>query len=269
MQDNPKPVPHPWNGSLKVSIVTITFNSAKTLADTIESVMMQDYPNIEYIIVDGQSRDNTVGIIEQYADKMPIKWVSEPDKGLYDAMNKGIKMATGDIVGIINSDDFYHRKDAISKIVQGFNDGKTDCVFADIRFVGPDNLNKTTRYYSARNFTPNKFKWGFMPPHPTFFVKRGFFEKLGYYQTDYYIAADYELLIRFLYKNKLRYRYLPFDLMKMRTGGRSTASLKSNWILNKEIVRACKENGINTNLFFLYSKYFKKVFELINTKNKN
>lgn len=255
------------NSKLKISLITVTFNSAATLADTIKSVIKQDYSNIEYIIVDGGSTDQTIEIIKKYEERFPIKWVSEPDKGLYDAINKGIKMATGDVVGIINSDDFYHRADGLSKIAKGFDNEEVDCVFADIRFVRPENLQKTVRYYSSKNFHPKKFKWGFMPAHPTFFAKRELFEKLGYYKTDYYIGADYELLIRFLYNNKLKYLYLPFDLMKMRTGGRSTNSFKSNLILNKEIVRACKENGIKTNLYLLYLKYFRKVFELIKTNN--
>lgn len=253
---------------LKVSIITVAYNSGKTIADTIQSVMVQDYPNIEYIIVDGNSKDNTVNIIKSFEDKLSLKWISEPDKGLYDAMNKGIRMATGDVVGIINSDDFYHRTDSISKIAEAFQISDVASVFADIRFVNPDNLEKTIRYYSSGSFNPSKFKWGYMPAHPTFFTKRELFDSLGYYKTDYKIAADFELLIRFLYKERLSYKYLAVDLMKMRTGGVSTTSLKSNYILNKEIIRACKENHIYTNLFFLSFKYFKKVFEFIYTKNQ-
>lgn len=245
---------------MKVSIITVTYNSAATLQDTIDSIAYQDYPKIEYIIVDGNSSDTSVSIIESNSDIVSL-WVSEPDKGLYDAMNKGIKMATGDIVGIINSDDFYHRSDAISQIVQAFQDSGKQSVYTDIRFVNPDDLDKTVRYYNSKRFKLKKFKKGIMPAHPTFFTYRENFEKYGYYRTDYKIAADFELLVRFLYKNKLGHHYLPIDLMKMRTGGLSTKSWKSNFVINQENYRACKENGLDTNYFLLYSRYFKKLIE--------
>jgi glycosyltransferase involved in cell wall biosynthesis len=245
---------------LKVSLITVTYNSALTLADTINSVRDQDYSNIEYIIIDGSSNDGTVKIIKDNLDVV-TRWISETDSGLYDAMNKGIKLATGDIVGIINSDDFYHRKDAISKIVEGFSQKEIQCVFADVRFVKSNNLDKTIRYYSSKKFNLGAFSWGFMPAHPTFFTYRGNFEKFGFYRTDFKIAADFELLVRFLYKNKLTFKYLPVDLMKMRLGGLSTASLKSTWVINQEDLRACRENGLSTNYLRLYSRYFRKIFE--------
>jgi len=247
---------------MKISIVTTSFNSASTISDTIDSVLSQDYDNLEYIIADGGSKDGTLDIIKSYNDPR-IRWISEPDKGIYDGMNKGIKMATGEIVGIINSDDFYKNNSVISAVAEGFADQKTEAVFGDVRFVNPDNLNKTVRYYSSKRFRPSKFRFGFMPAHPTFFTKKKWFDKLGYYQTDYKIAADYELLIRFLYKHRLPYKYIPLDMIVMRTGGASTKSIKSNYILNKEIVRGCKENGITTFMWLLTFKYFIKVFELI------
>lgn len=253
---------------VKVSIVTVTLNSGKTLRDNIQSVLSQSYPQIEYIIVDGLSQDNTVDIIKEYEDKFRgrLKWISEKDAGLYDAMNKGVKMATGDIVGFINSDDFYHRKEVISRVVEAFNDKTVQAVYGDVRFVNPKNLNKTVRYYSSGRFSPEKFRYGFMPAHPTFFTYRRYFEEFGYYKADYKIAADYELLIRFLYIHRLKAMYLPFDFLKMRTGGVSTSSYKSNILLNREIVRACKENGIWTCMPLLFLKYFVKVFEFIFTK---
>lgn len=178
---------------MKVSIITVTYNSVGTLQDTIDSLAIQDYPDIEYIIVDGDSIDGTQDIIRANLDVV-TSWISEPDKGLYDAMNKGIKMATGDIVGIINSDDFYHRSDAISQIVQAFEDSGKQSVYADIRFVKPDNLDKTVRYYNSRRFNLQNLSRGIMPAHPTFFTYRDNFEKYGYYRTDYNIAADFELL---------------------------------------------------------------------------
>jgi len=250
---------------MKVSIVTTSFNSASTIKDTIDSVLSQDYEDLEYIIADGGSKDGTMEIIKTYNDPR-IRWISEPDKGIYDGMNKGIKMASGDIVGILNSDDFYKNDSIISAVVKGFADNETEAIFGDVRFVNPDNLNKTVRYYSSKRFRPSKFRFGFMPAHPTFFTRKKWFDKFGYYQTDYKIAADYELLIRFLYKYKLPYKYLPLDMIVMRTGGASTRSIKSNYILNKEIVRGCRENGITTFMWLLTFKYFIKVFELFKRK---
>ena len=253
---------------MKISIITVSHNSSYTIKDTIESVLSQTYLNIEYIIVDGLSKDNTVSIIKEYEPKFNgrLRWISEKDKGLYDAMNKGLRMATGDVVGIINSDDFYHNTDVISKIANIFKYQTVEATYADVRFVNPDNLDKTVRYYSSKNFSPARFRFGFMPAHPTFFTYKKFFDKFGYYKTDYKIAADYELLIRFLHTNNLNYRYIPLDVMKMRTGGTSTASIKSNILLNKEIVRACRENGIKTWFPLLLLKYFIKVFEFIRIK---
>lgn len=219
-------------------------------------------------MVDGASKDDTVKIIKEYESKFngQMRWVSEPDKGLYDAMNKGIRMATGDIVGIINSDDFYHRTDVIAKVVEGFQENGIEAIYGDVRFVNPDNLDKTVRYYSSKHFSPQLFRYGFMPAHPTFFTYRRYFEEFGYYKTDYKIAADYELLIRFLYTHKLKSKYLPLDFMKMRMGGTSTASIKSNILLNKEIVRACRENDIWTCMPLLFLKYFIKIFEFYLTR---
>ncbi|SFT45673.1 Glycosyltransferase involved in cell wall bisynthesis [Algoriphagus locisalis] len=247
---------------MKVSLVTVCFNSVNTIKSTMESVAAQDYSDLEYIVIDGNSKDGTQDIIRSF-NGVVSRWISEPDNGLYDAMNKGIQMATGDIVGIINSDDFYHRTDAISQVVNAFQIFGSQCIYADIRFVRPDNLKRTVRYYSSKKFELSSFKVGVIPAHPTFFTYRRNFEKFGYYKIDYKIAADFELLVRFLYKHKLSYYYLPIDLLKMRTGGLSTKSWKSNVIINQEDLRACKENGLKTNYFWLYSRYFRKLLELI------
>jgi glycosyltransferase involved in cell wall biosynthesis len=256
---------------MKISIITVTFNSAQTIRDTIESVLKQEYSDYEYLVIDGGSKDNTVDIIKEYEPKFGgrIKWISEKDKGMYDGINKGIRMATGDVVGIINSDDFYHKTDIFSIINKSFEENKdVQAIYGDVRFVHPDNLEKTVRYYSCKHWKPWRFRFGFMPAHPTFFTYKKNFEKYGYYQYDYHIAADYELLIRHLYTNRVPAKYVPVDFMKMRTGGRSTNGWKANVLLNKEIVRACKENGIWTCMPLLFLKYFVKVFELLNTKNK-
>lgn len=253
-----------------ISIITVTFNSSKTLHDTIRSVLSQSFLDIEYIIVDGLSNDKTVDIIKEYEPLFQgrLKWISETDNGLYDAMNKGIRMATGDIVGIINSDDFYHREDIIEKVVEVFKTSTVQAVYGDVRFVRSNNLDKTVRYYSSKYFFSSLFRYGFMPAHPTFFTYRHYFKEFGFYKTDYKIAADYELLIRFLYIHHLKSRYLALDFMKMRMGGASTASVKSNMLLNKEIVRACKENGIWTCRGMIFLKYIIKIFGFIFTRNK-
>ena len=261
---------------MKISIITVTFNSAATVRDTIESVLKQEYQNYEYLVIDGGSKDNTVDIIKGYEPKFEgkMRWVSEKDKGMYDGINKGIRMATGDVVGIINSDDFYHRTDIFSiindefkKVPEGFKGSRVEAIYGDVRFVKPDNLEKTVRYYSSKHWRPWRFRFGFMPAHPTFFTYKENFEKYGYYQYDYHIAADYELLIRHLYTNKVPAKYVPVDFMKMRMGGRSTNGWKANVLLNREIVRACRENGIWTCMPLLFLKYFIKVFELLKTHN--
>lgn len=256
---------------MKISVITVTFNSAATVRDTIESVLKQEYNNYEYLVIDGESKDNTVDIIKEYEPKFEgrMRWISEKDKGMYDGINKGIRMTTGDVVGIINSDDFYHRTDVFTIINKAFEENKkVQAIYGDVRFVNPDNLEKTVRYYSCKHWRPWRFRFGFMPAHPTFFTYKDNFEKCGYYQYDYHIAADYELLIRHLYTNKVPAKYVPLDFMKMRTGGRSTNGWKANVLLNKEIVRACKENGIWTCMPLLFLKYFIKVFELIMTHNE-
>ena len=254
---------------MKISIVTVTYNSASTLRGTIESVLSQTYQDIEYIIVDGLSKDNTMEIIREYEPRFNgrMRYVSEKDSGLYDAMNKGIKMATGEVVGIINSDDFYHRQDIIQIVAETMSDKYVQAVYGDVRFVNPNDLKTTVRYYSSRIFRPSLFRYGFMPAHPTFFTYKKFFDEFGYYKLNYKIAADYELLVRFLHSHAVQAKYIKTDFMKMRTGGISTASVKSNIVLNKEIVRACKENGVWTCFPMLMFKYLIKVFELLFTKN--
>lgn len=247
---------------MTISIITVTYNSALTISDTIISVLNQDYEDIEYIVIDGGSTDGTLEIVNKY-DNGVFKIISEPDKGIYDAMNKGIKIATGDIIGILNSDDFFSSNNVISKIVNIFkNNINLDAVYGDVHFVNSDNLNKVTRYYSSRVFKPSLLKFGFMPAHPSLYVTKGIYNRFGFYKTDYKIASDFEMIARLFYKNSIKTKYLPIDIVTMRTGGVSTKNIKSKIILNKETLRACKENGIKTNLLMILSKYFYKVFEL-------
>lgn len=238
---------------MKVSIITVSFNSAKTIADTIESVLSQDFPEIEYIIVDGNSSDDTVKIIRQYENRIS-KWISEKDRGMYDAMNKGIAMATGDVIGILNSDDVYMNNHVISDLMALLEKQKAQVVFADLILVNQGDDNKVLRYYDSGHFHPDKFRYGWMPAHPTVFVRRELYQKVGPFSTTYQIAADYEMLIRILAIQKAPYAYLPKPVVRMRSGGASTAGLSRNWILNQEIVRACKENGIYSNMAMLLLK---------------
>lgn len=247
---------------MKISLITATYNSAATIAGCIASVNTQSYPNIEHIIVDGASKDQTLEIIHSMPNRV-TRIVSEPDRGIYDAMNKGIQLATGDVIGILNSDDFFTSNEVIEKIVSAFERHPVDGVYGDICFVKPTNLKKIVRYYSAAFFKPAMLRFGFMPPHPSVYVQREKYQELGLYQTDYKIAADYELLIRYLNVNQLKTRYLNFCVVTMRTGGDSTRNLKSNWILNKEIVRGCRENGIYTNMMILSFKYLVKITGLL------
>lgn len=251
--------------NLSVSIITVSYNSVGTINDTINSVLSQTFQKIEYIIIDGSSVDGTIELVQSFGKRIS-KFISQPDNGIYEAINKGIKIATGDIIGILHSDDFFYDNCVIEKIVNSFLENEIDAVIGDVQFVDPKKTSKIVRYYSSRHFNPRKFKYGFMPAHPSFYAKKELFEKFGFYKTDYKIAADYELLIRFLYINKIRYKYIEMPFVSMRTGGVSNKSFYSNIILNKEIVRACKENGINTNYILVYSKYFSKMFELIGRK---
>jgi glycosyltransferase involved in cell wall biosynthesis len=238
---------------LKISIITVSFNSAKTIAGTIESVLSQDFPDIEYIIVDGNSSDDTVQIIRQYENRIN-KWISEKDHGMYDAMNKGIAMATGDVIGILNSDDVYMNSHVVSDLMNLMEKQKAQLVFADLILVDQADESNVLRYYDSSHFHPDKFRFGWMPAHPTVFVRRSLYQVVGPFSTSYQIAADYEMLIRMLAIQKASYAYLPKPVVKMRSGGASTAGISRNWILNKEIVRACKENGIYSNMAMLLFK---------------
>ena len=246
---------------MKISLITVCYNSAKTIEKTIQSVLSQTYPDIEYIVVDGLSNDGTLDIINKYQSKI-AKIISEKDKGMYDALNKGISAASGDVIGIINADDRFADDTILEQVANHFKQNtETDCVIGDIAFVDEKNPEKISRYYSSAKFGPSKFAWGFMPAHPTFYCKREYFQKLGGYKIDFEIASDYELLIRFLKVNQLKYDYMNLLMVLMNKGGKSTRGLKSTIKINKEIKIGCDMNGIYTNYFMLYSKYLFKIFE--------
>lgn len=246
-----------------ISIITATFNSAKTLKDTIQSVLRQTNKDFEYLIVDGGSTDETIDIVKSYESEFSgrLKWVSEKDKGIYDAMNKGIKMASGDIVGILNSDDYFTSDDILQTVADAFKRQEIDAIYGDIHFIRDGNPKKCIRYYSSRMFRPFWLRFGFMPAHPSFYCKREIFDKAGLYSLDYKIGADYEMLVRLFKRLKIKTLYVNKDFVTMRTGGASNTNVRSRLTLIEEDVKACRENGIYTNRFFIMLKFLYKIFE--------
>ena len=256
-------------GPMKVSIITVCYNSVGTIRDTIESVLAQSYPDIEYIIVDGASMDRTMAIIDEYKEHI-AKVVSEPDKGIYDAMNKGIKLATGDVIGILNSDDFYSNNDVVRDVFYQFDlFPNSYLVFGDVVFVASDNLAKITRCYRSNHFRPWKLRFGWMPAHPATFIKRRAYDRAGSYSLDFKISSDYEMFVRLLLVHKLCFSKINKVLVRMRTGGVSNVDIKSRLLLNKEIVQACRKNGIYTNLVFVLLKLPIKLMELFHTGRRS
>lgn len=226
---------------MKISIITVCYNSAKTIKETLESVKNQSYHDIEYIVIDGGSSDETVSIIKNYEDIIS-NWVSEKDKGLYDAINKGIEKATGDYVGIINSDDTFFSIDTIKEVAEFLmKNTEIDAIIGDI--VQHKN-SKIIRKYSSKKWNPEKLKVGFMPPHPSIFIKRELFDKFGYYSLGYKIAADYELIIRFFLKHNISYKYSGITTTSMAVGGASSSGVKSYNIITEEVNRAFDQNNI-------------------------
>lgn len=247
---------------MKVSIITVAYNSGNTLEHTIQSVLTQSYHDIEYIIIDGASSDNSVDIIRRNEQDFNgrLVWRSEKDRGIYDAMNKGIKLATGDVVGILNSDDYFTSNDVIERMVMAFSDD-IDAVYGDVHFVRNCQLDKCVRYYSSKRFSPKWLRFGFMPAHPSFYCRRAIFEKAGYYKTDYTIGSDYEMMVRLFIVYKIRAKYVPMDFVTMRTGGTSTRSVRSRLQLIADDVRGCRENGLYSNALMVSMKYLYKIFE--------
>ena len=249
---------------MKVSIVTAAYNSARTLGDAMKSVLSKTYHDIEYIVIDGCSTDTTVSVIQEYEPLFEgrLKWVSEKDGGIYDAMNKGIQMATGDVVGILNSDDYFTSCDVIERMVAAFEDQSLDAVYGDIHFIHDGEPDKCVRYYSSKPFRPLWLRFGFMPAHPSFYCRRGVYERAGLYKTDYQIGSDYEMMVRLFLVHHINAKYLPMDFVTMRTGGASTRNVKSRLQLIKDDVRGCRENGIYTNSLMISMKFLYKIFEI-------
>lgn len=254
---------------MKISIITASFNSGTTISYTIESVMKQTYADIEYIIKDGNSKDNTMDICHEFEPKFGgrMKIISAPDKGIYDAMNKGVEIATGEIIGILNSDDYFTSDDVIEKVAEAFKYNDTlEAVYGDIHFVKDENLQKCTRYFSSRYFKPWMLRFGFMPAHPSFYCKKNIFDKYGLYDLQYRTSSDFEMMVRLLWKYKIKTKYINTDFVTMRSGGESTAGLASKKKVNNDISRSLKAHGIYTNQAFQAVRYLWRVLELLYTK---
>lgn len=247
---------------MKVSIITVCYNSEATLEATIRSVVEQDYAGIEYIVVDGGSTDGTSAIISKYRGKI-AKLVSEKDEGMYFAINKGIAIATGEIVGILNSDDFYADKHVISRVVEEFASKKADSVYGDLQYVSRDDTSKIFRQWKSGAYDRKRFLKGWMPPHPAFFVRRMGYEEFGVFNTRLNFAADYELMLRFLYKHKLSASYIPRVLVKMRIGGMSNVTLGNRIKANREDRLAWKINGLKAGNFTLLLKPLSKLQQFL------
>jgi len=248
---------------MKISIITVVYNGKNTIEDCLRSVRNQTYPSIEHIIIDGGSTDGTVEVIKRYEDRI-VYWISEPDKGIYDAINKGIRESTGDIIGILHSDDFYTDENVINDVVKAISANKVDSCYGDIIYVDRKDTNKVTRYWRAGEYDREKFRKGWMPPHPTFFCKRSIYEKYGLLNLDFPLAADYELMLRFLYKYQVSATYIPRILVKMRTHGTSRPGKYTLGAII-ENYRAWKVNNLEYPFTMLLKPFLKTFQFLIST----
>ena len=245
---------------MKISIITTCYNSQNTIKETIESVLSQDYNKLEYIIVDGGSTDNTLEIIDCYIDKIDIL-ISGPDKGIYDAMNIGINRASGDLIGILNSDDIYAKNTVITEVINLYKKNPCNIIFGDLVYFSNNNPKKIIRTYSSGKFRPWKLRFGWMPPHPATFFHKSIFQEHGLYSLDYRTGADYEMFVRLLLKLKLPYFYINNTLIKMRNGGATTSGIKSIINTSKEMVKSLNSNGFYANHFLIYLRLPIKFFE--------
>ena len=249
---------------MKISVITATYNSGRTIGDTLESVLRQTYSDVELIVVDGASRDDTMDVVRRYEPRFGgrMHWTSEPDRGIYDAMNKGIARATGDVIGILNSDDFYTSDTVLERVAEAMAGGDVDAVYGDIHYVRDGDLLRCVRYYSSRPFRRWMMRLGFMPAHPSFYCRREVYERCGTFDTTYRVAADFENLLRLIYVNHIKTRYLPVDFVTMRTGGASTSGLSSHRQIMRDHLRALRSNGVWSCTPLLGLRYIYKIWEV-------
>ena len=247
---------------MKMSVITICFNSAHTLGDALDSVAGQRHGDVEHVVVDGGSTDDTRAIIERHGAHI-ARWISEPDNGIYDAMNKGLRLATGDVIGFLNADDVYADRDVLSRVSTVMEHESLDALLGDVEFFRAEDPARTVRRYRSDRFSPDRIAWGWMPAHPALFLRRQVYERFGLFRTDYRIAGDFEFCARIFQDKTLVYRSLPEKLVRMRIGGISTGGWRNTVLLNREVLRACRENGISTNMLKICSKYPAKVLEFL------
>ena len=249
---------------MTISLITATYNSGKTVEDTLRSVLAQTYKEIDYWVVDGGSKDDTMDLVRKYEPLFGgrLHWISEPDRGIYDAMNKGISHSTGDVVGILNSDDHFTSNDVLERVAAEMQaDNTLDAVYGDIHFIKDGAPDRIVRYYSSKPFRPFWLRFGFMPAHPSFYARREVFEKHGLYSLDYKIAADYDMMVRLFLKHRIKAKYMPMDFVTMLMGGLSTKGVRSRVVLVSEDVKACLTYGFYTNRFMISLKFLYKIFE--------
>jgi glycosyltransferase involved in cell wall biosynthesis len=243
---------------LKITIITVCYDSVRTLGETIDSVLGQRYPELEYIIVDGHSTDGTQEVVRSYGSRIS-QFVSERDNGLYEAMNKGIAMATGDVIGILNSDDLFEDEHVLDAVMAEFQEKNVDAVFGDLYYFRTEAPDKPTRFFLGKSYTPAHPEWGVLPPHPTFFVRRSVYQKFGNFDTQFRFAADFDFMLRVLCVHKISFSYLPRIFTKMRMGGLSTSGWRRTIEINREDLRSYRKNGIRTNWFLFHIKYLIKI----------
>jgi glycosyltransferase len=243
---------------MKVSIITPVFNGKKTIRETLNSVLNQEYRNVEHIVIDGHSNDGTLEMISDFNHQI-AKMVSEPDQGIYDALNKGICLSTGDIVGILHAGDIYAHDRVLRRVVEGFEKQNKDSCYGNLQYVDQNDPQKVIRYWKSSSYRDGKFKLGWMPPHPTFFVKREIYEKHGAFKKEFRIAGDYELMLRFLAKQKISVFYIPEVLVKMRMGGISNRSVKDLWLKSREDYKAWKINQLTGSILTIPLKNLSKL----------
>ena len=247
---------------MRISIITVTFNAENTIAETLQSVASQTHSETEHILVDGASTDSTLDVFARNNGRV-ARMISEPDNGIYDAMNKGIRVATGEVIGFLNADDIYTNDDVLKHVAEIMTQNQLDAVFGDAEFINSAYPTRPVRRYRSGHFRPDRIAWGWMPAHPTLFLRREVYERFGVFRTDYKIAGDFELVARIFHDGGIRYRYVNEVWVRMRTGGISTGGWRNTVLLNREVLRACKENGISTNLPKILSKYPVKLLEFI------
>lgn len=247
---------------MKISLITICYNSEQTIRATLESVRLQNFSRLEYIIIDGASEDGTLSIIDEYKDIVSVI-ISEPDQGIYDAMNKGISLATGDVIGILNSDDVFADAQVLKDVANIFTDAEIDALYADLQYVKRDDITKVTRYWRSGKYKYGAFRRGWMPPHPTFYVRSTMYNRFGGFDLRLRTSADYELMLRFIHVNKINLHYLKRVIVKMRVGGQSNESLKNRMRGNNEDKLAWKYNGLTPPIGLTIIKPLRKLGQFL------